>query len=200
MWPHEEHTGASPISPAIMCPGFDPVTVPAGCHAAADPTPAPTGAVGRWAAVAGARGPESANAAAAVCASISLSLAASISSIWRPASAARPFGGSERSLAERSRRNLDQVVPVQVLDAERSEDVVDDRVRHLDVGVPSTMPRGSNVWNTKSIDELIEGNAVLEALAHRDREAGQDAPQGAALLGQVEEDLPERPIRVLAGA
>src|SRR5690606_6304730 len=83
---------------------------------------------------------------------------------------------------------------------ERPEDVVDDRVRHLDVGMALDDAPGLEGLERERVHELLERHAVLEALAHRDGEAGQDALQGGAFLGEVDEDLAKGAVVVLAGA
>ena len=50
------------------------------------------------------------------------------------------------------------------------------------------------------VNELLERDTVLEALAHRDGKAGQHAPQRRAFLSQVDEQLAERAVLVFAGA
>ena len=52
----------------------------------------------------------------------------------------------------------------------------------------------------EGVDELVERHPVLQTLGDGDGEAGEDPPQRGALLGQVDEQLAEGPIVVLAGA
>ena len=97
-------------------------------------------------------------------------------------------------------RHLGQLVSLQVLDSERPEHVVDDRVGHLDVRMALDHAPRLERLERERVDELVERHAVLEALGDGDGEARQDAAQRRPLLGQVDEHLAERPVVVLAGA
>ncbi len=47
---------------------------------------------------------------------------------------------------------------------------------------------------------FLERHSVLQPLGHRDGKAAQDSAQGGPLLGEIDEQLPERAVGVLAGA
>jgi hypothetical protein len=103
-------------------------------------------------------------------------------------------------LADVLRGHLHQVGAAQVLQAERPEHVVDDRVGHLDVRVALHHAPRLEGLEGEGLDVLLERHPVLEALGDGDGEAPEDAAQGGALLGQVDEQLAERAVVVLAGA
>ena len=95
--------------------------------------------------------------------------------------------------------NLRKLVTVEVLHTERPEDVVDDGIRHLDVRMALNDAAWLERLEGERVDILLERHAVLEALAHRNGEASEDAPQRRALLGEIEEDLAKRAIGILTG-
>ena len=85
----------------------------------------------------------------------------------------------------------------QVLDREPPEDVVDEARREPDVGVVGHA-RGLEAHVREHLDERLERHAVLEAVAHRDRERVHDAGERRALLRDLEEQLAGATVFVLA--
>ena len=68
------------------------------------------------------------------------------------------------------------------------------------VSLPSTIPDGSNRVKVKTLDELLERHAVLQAHRDRDREIVHQRAEGRALLVHVDKDLGEPAVLVFAGA
>ncbi len=62
----------------------------------------------------------------------------------------------------------------------------------------SVMPAGSKRMLREHLDERLERHAVLQAVAHRDRERVHDAGERRALLGDLEEQLTRATVLVLA--
>jgi hypothetical protein len=96
-------------------------------------------------------------------------------------------------VAVADRRHLGQLVTVQVLHTERPEHVVDDRVRHLDVGVALHHAAGLEGLEREGVDELLQRHAVLQALRHGDGEAAQDALEGRPSLARSMKISPRVP-------
>ena len=85
----------------------------------------------------------------------------------------------------------------EVRDREPAEDVVDEARREPDVGIVGHA-RGLEAHVREHLDERLERHAVLQAVAHRDRERVHDAGEGRALLGDLEEHLAGTAVVVLA--
>ena len=60
-------------------------------------------------------------------------------------------------------------------------------------------PRGLEACEDKSIDELFEGHAILQAEGHGDGEAVEQAPERGTLAVHVDENLSQRTVVVFAG-
>ena len=105
-----------------------------------------------------------------------------------------------RQLAGAVRWHLHELVAFEILESESPEHVVDDRIRHLDVGVSLDKTTRFERLECERIDVLLERHAVLEALRNGDGEAAQHTTKGRALFRQVDEELTQGAVVVLAGA
>ena len=101
------------------------------------------------------------------------------------------------ALARREHAHLDALVVGQVLDRELAEDVVDEAGGDPDVGVVGHA-RGLEAHVGEHVDERLERHAVLQAVAHRDRERVHDPREGGALLRDLQEHLTRAAVFVLA--
>lgn len=96
--------------------------------------------------------------------------------------------------------HLDEVGAAQVGQRELAEDVVDDRGRHLDVGVALDRAVRLEAGEDEGFRELLKRHAVLEAEGDRDGEAVHQRPEGGAFAVHVDEDLAEGAVLELAGS
>ncbi len=98
------------------------------------------------------------------------------------------------------RFDLHQVGSPQIGQGQITEDEIEHRGCDLDVVVSLNDSVGLETGEHEGVHILFQGHPVLQAQGYGNGEAVEQAAEGGSLPMHVQEDLPQAPVRILAGA